>query len=249
MKHSVRLAATLLISILLPLTSFAEKSAEKALRVGMNISKPMAFMQDGKAQGFEVEMVQALADKLGVKNFEWKEYHNPNEVIAALKSGDIDLGMGGITRTGQREREIDFVHHHGDFGLAIAVRMDDNEIFTEKDLKDKNVCTKGGTTSVPQAKKYGAKLTEVDDIEKCWPLLESNKVQAVFFDSAPLWHHVAHNGKGKYQVIDKLFAIQYYALLLPNKSEAKEDWDVAVSEFLFTDPYEKLWTKYMGEFE
>lgn len=81
----------------------------KEVRVGMSGGQPPFVMKDrkGKLIGFEVDMAQALADAMGAK---LKIVQKPfAELLPALKRGDVDLVMSGMTMTAERSLDFAFV--------------------------------------------------------------------------------------------------------------------------------------------
>lgn len=81
------------------------------LKVGTSAEfAPFEFhtMVDGKDKivGADMDLAQALADKLGVKlKIEDMEF---NAVLATLKEGKVDLGIAGISATPERQKSFDF---------------------------------------------------------------------------------------------------------------------------------------------
>jgi polar amino acid transport system substrate-binding protein len=83
---------------------------------------PYEFMTGNSLTGFEYDLTQAMAQRLGV-TFKW--VRQPfTEIIPGVMSGNFDVGMSGITDTRAREEAVDFV----DYGFtreAILVKKGD----------------------------------------------------------------------------------------------------------------------------
>src|SRR5271166_3789899 len=78
------------------------------LRIGVNPNYPPTAMYDDKNQlvGFDIDVATKLASMLGVKvSFVTVE---SNTRVPFITSGRIDLVMGGMTRTPDRAKLIDF---------------------------------------------------------------------------------------------------------------------------------------------
>src|SRR5271169_5938344 len=78
------------------------------IRVGVNPNFPPTAMYDNQNQlaGFDVDISNKLGQMLGVKvTFVTVD---PNSRIPFLTSGRIDMVMGGMTRTPDRAKLIDF---------------------------------------------------------------------------------------------------------------------------------------------
>ncbi|MBS0558579.1 MAG: transporter substrate-binding domain-containing protein [Proteobacteria bacterium] len=78
------------------------------LRIGVNPNYPPTAMYDDKNQlvGFDIDVATKLASMLGVKpNFVTVD---PNSRVPFITSGRIDIVLGGMTRTPDRAKLIDF---------------------------------------------------------------------------------------------------------------------------------------------
>ncbi|MBR5336743.1 MAG: transporter substrate-binding domain-containing protein [Lachnospiraceae bacterium] len=67
---------------------------------------PYEFIEDGQVIGIDADMMQAIADKLGmdlkIENMEF------DSIIGAVQSGKIDVGVAGMTVTEDRKKNVDF---------------------------------------------------------------------------------------------------------------------------------------------
>ena len=81
-------------------------SEEKVLIVGTEPTfPPFEFTEDGKDVGFDIDLLQAISDKIGYK----MEIKNLgfDALIPALKSGQIDLIAAGMDATEERKKQVD----------------------------------------------------------------------------------------------------------------------------------------------
>src|SRR5699024_7536807 len=93
---------------------------------------------DGDMTGFEVELGNAIAKEMGLE---------PNPVftqdfgalIEEVNSDRLDVIMGSLTITEEREEAVDFSEPYYLSGGVIYVHEDTNDIETIDDLKGKNV--------------------------------------------------------------------------------------------------------------
>ncbi len=90
------------------------------LRVGVSELSPLVMKRDGAIVGFEVDLWEAIADRLGVVSaYEW---HAFPALLQKTSKGQIDVGFAGISKTEARERMMDFTHASFRGGLSILVR-------------------------------------------------------------------------------------------------------------------------------
>ncbi|MDO5531797.1 basic amino acid ABC transporter substrate-binding protein [Sutterella sp.] len=115
--------------------------------------------QTGEIQGFEVDLVRAMAKKMG------KELHletmSFDAIIPAILSGTIDTGAAGFSVTPERAKRVLFSTPFYKSGLTIVVpNANKAGIKDFKDLEGKRISVQLGTTSMTYAKEIkGAKVT------------------------------------------------------------------------------------------
>ena len=81
---------------------------EGVLRVGSETTfPPFEFTEGSKYVGFDVDLSEAIAKKLGLK-MEFKSM-GFDALIPAVQSGDIDMIAAGINSTPEREKALDFL--------------------------------------------------------------------------------------------------------------------------------------------
>jgi len=117
-----------------------EKIIEKGtLRVGVSLFAPWT-MEDkkGELSGFEIDVAKELAQDMGVKPkfiiYKWED------IIAALKKGEIDIIAGGMAITPARALKINFTQPYADSGIKLATNIQKTQdIKTLKDLNQQKV--------------------------------------------------------------------------------------------------------------
>jgi ABC-type amino acid transport substrate-binding protein len=89
------------------------------------IVKPVApFVMDdnGKLSGYSIDLWNQVAHEAGWTDFSFKEVATVPAMIDALKTGQGDVGVGALSITSERMKEIDFSHPFYDSGLDIMVK-------------------------------------------------------------------------------------------------------------------------------
>jgi ABC-type amino acid transport substrate-binding protein len=109
-------------------TASAETTLEKIKRTGVMTSAntfsypPFGFIEDGKQVGFDVDLGNEIARRMGVKlTFEAIDFRG---IMAALTSGRVDLLITGMVYTPDRAQRIDFSEPYFDGGVAAAFPPD-----------------------------------------------------------------------------------------------------------------------------
>lgn len=106
---------------LLALTTVTQVHAQKApLKIGITEVPPFVMQtEDGRWEGISVDLWREVAAGLD-QQFEWVPM-SFNELLIATENGDIDVAVGALTMTADRESRFDFSHPFYQTGLSIAV--------------------------------------------------------------------------------------------------------------------------------
>lgn len=118
-RAAVRRSATLLLGgLCLTVPALGAATADldeilqrQVLRLGLPAGESAPFLtQDsaGKVGGYEGELVRALAARLPVRLEIDRSAANADALVAAVRSGKIDVGLGQIVDTLDRAREVRF---------------------------------------------------------------------------------------------------------------------------------------------
>lgn len=156
--------------------SKAETSIERIKKagkivVGTEATYPpfeSADSKDGKTiVGFDMDISQAIADKLGVK----LEIKNMafGSLEEAVKTGMINFTAAGMNPTPDREKVVDFSQIYFNTKQVLVVKDGNNSINSINDLKGKTLGVQLGTTSEAAAKtvpgvKQVKSLDKVDEL-------------------------------------------------------------------------------------
>ena len=142
----------------------AEIKKRRAIRNGMEAQNPpFEYVDKGKIVGYDADLVQKLADKLGVKaeniDTAW------SGVIPSLYSKKFDLIWSAMTITEPRKKAVTFSSPYASDQAVIIVRKGDTRIKSIKDLDGKVVGTQLNSAAELQAKelqtKYYIKFKEL----------------------------------------------------------------------------------------
>lgn len=178
--------------LLTPKPSFSEEDAldrikrEGILKWGADAESgaPYEFYNPEKPSeliGFEVEMMEHIASKIGVKqNMVQNEW---DALVPGLKRGNFDLAIAGIEVTDLRRQEINFTRPYYVYSEQITVRKDTNNISVLEDLKGKAVGTQSGTVAMRMLKDLGTVDTRIySSIVGAYSDLENARTDAVLLD-------------------------------------------------------------------
>jgi glutamate transport system substrate-binding protein len=206
--------------------------------------------QSGDIEGFDVDLGQAIADKLGVKpNF--VEAISDNR-IPFLQDGTVDLVLSTMTINAERDQEIDFSEPYYIARGRILVPQD-SDIAGIEDLAGKKVCTALGSTYEETLKKQAPKANRqlVDSYSECLELVQNGAVDAVSTDDVILTGMIIQDDTLKLTEGEPLTTEPYGAGLKDGDTEFKEFVDGVLAEYKsdggWAEAYEKWIGQYTGE--
>src|SRR5215471_134314 len=112
----------LLTLLLLGCSAVADAAdTDQKLRVGISPFAPFVMFTAHGPEGAAIDAWQLIAQHLAVES-EFVECQNLAEKLAKLQTGAIDVALGGISITAEREKLFDFTMSQFHTGLDILVR-------------------------------------------------------------------------------------------------------------------------------
>lgn len=96
----------------------------KPLKVGVSLDyPPLAMSQNGAPAGLEVDLVKAVAERMGRKvEFVPMAWSN---LLPAVEQHQVDVAISGITVTPEREQRVSFTQPHMSMGQMAIIRIRD----------------------------------------------------------------------------------------------------------------------------
>ena len=132
--------------------------------------------EQGTLVGFDVEVAQAIAEKLGVKaTFAETEWDGS---FAGLDSKRYDMAANGVEVTEERALKYDFTTPYGYIRTALIVRGDNDSITSFEDLKGKRTANSIASTYMTLAESYGATAVGVDTLDQTLQMVLSSRADA-----------------------------------------------------------------------
>ena len=139
--------------------------------------------ENDKLVGFDVEVMEAIAEKLGVKcEFVVAEW---DSLLAGVESTRFDIVANGVDIDEDRKAKYNFTVPYAYNRVALIVTKDNNTIQSFEDLEGKTTTNSFGSTYAKLAESYGATNTAVDDLNKTFPNVveKANVVISLYRDA------------------------------------------------------------------
>ena len=192
-------------------TACGGSKSEDKLVMATNATFPPYEYVDGDAyKGIDVEVAQAIADKLGMElDIRDVEF---GSIIAGVQSGKFDMGMAGMTVTDERKQSVDFSDTYA-IGIQSVIVREDSEIQSVDDISSANkIGVQQDTTGdIYSTDDYGEdSVTRFKAGTDAVQALVSGKVDCVIIDNEPAKSYVAANSGLK--ILDTSYAEEEYAI-------------------------------------
>lgn len=174
--------AALIMGFVLMTVLVAPASAKELVVAHDTNFMPFEFKgPDGKFTGFDIESGNPRQEAGHLLQI---SAHGLNGIIPGLQTGNVDVGIAGMTITPERAKVVQFSNGYYTSGLKILVRDDEKGISKVEDLAGKVVAVKTGTSSVPFMKDFGKakELKQFPNNDGMFFELLSKGVDAVVFD-------------------------------------------------------------------
>ena len=234
-------------------TTMGKIQAAGEIKIGVKYDvPPFGFKnpQNDEIEGFDVDLGQAIADKLGVEpNF--IEAISDNR-IPFLQDGTVDLVLSTMTINAERAQEIGFSEPYYIARGRILVPQD-SDIAGIDDLAGRKVCTALGSTYEETLKEQApdADLRLVDSYSECLELVQNGAVDAVSTDDVILTGMIIQDDTLKLTEGEPLTTEPYGAGIKKGDTEFKEFVDGVLEEYKsgggWAESYEKWVGQYTGE--
>jgi len=212
---------TTLIGALAIVAVPAMASAE-TLTAGANIGNvPWEFEDEsGNVVGFEVELLQEVAGRLGYDEFDIQNIPFQG-LFAAVQSGRIDVAISSITITEERLESVSFAQPYYDSDQSLTVRADSG-ISSTDDLQDKVVGVDTGSTgdmyATEREDEYGvSEIRRYEGLNPAMLDLQAGRLDAYISDIPALEYYT--KDKDNLEVVERLRTGEQYSMMFAKDSE------------------------------
>lgn len=213
----------------------------------------------GKYAGLHVELCQrVLADvqkSLGLSKLDVTyQLVSPRNRIVMLQNGRVDIECGSTTNNTSRQRDAAFAVTTYVEEVRIAVKADSG-INSVADLKDRNVATTVGSTSVRLLRKHerarGIDFREVfgKSHADSFTLLQSGRADAFVMDGQVLAGLIARaKNPADYRIVGEVLSVEPIAIMLRKNDPAfKQAVDDSLKAMMASGEMAKLHAKWFTQ--
>nr|WP_326184877.1 transporter substrate-binding domain-containing protein [uncultured Oscillibacter sp.] len=204
---------------------------------------------DGSFEGIDVEVAQAIADKLGLELV--VDDMDFNAALLAAQNGQSDIVMAGVTVTDERLKVMDFSDSYAT-GIQVVIVKEDSPITTVDDLANAEMigCQAATTgyiycSDTVENGGYGEDhVTAYDSGATAVMALVNGQVDAVVIDNEPAKAFVAANEGLK--ILDTEFAVEDYAIgVQKGNTQLLDAINAAMAELKADGTFQAIVDKYI----
>ncbi|HWO78154.1 MAG TPA: transporter substrate-binding domain-containing protein [Bacillus sp. (in: firmicutes)] len=231
-------------------TSGEGSSESKPLRVVTNAAyAPFEYMEGDKIVGFDIDLINALAEEAGyeieIEHVGW------DPLFVEIESKRADLAVGAITINDDRKQTYDFSHPYFLSTNKILV-SEDSTVESGEDLVGLQVAVQGGTTGDAAVEKlFGTNHQDIKKFEDnnlaIQELLQGG-ADAVVADNTVVEEYVKNNPDQKLKVVEdsSAFEQEFYGFMFPKGSQLKADFDEALNTIFENGTYTEIYEEWFG---
>lgn len=212
---------------------------------------PFEYKDDnGDYQGFDLELIKAIGDKLGLD----VEYVNNDfdTLVPGVASGaKYDVSIAAITDTPEREKEVTFSDSYYMDDQAIVTKVDNTDItadnYSEKlNNADATIIVQSGSTAEAFAQENfpKAKIVPYKDATECFSALQPDKGDAVVTNRSVASQLTAEQFN-TCQSIKQISTGEEYAIAInQGNTKLKDDINQAIKDLTDDGTVDALMAKY-----
>lgn len=244
MKHFHKLFCLLLAAVMLLLALSACGSSDtdtdgKTIVVATSPDYPPFEDMDGeKIMGIEPELVEMIAQKLGM-TVQWESV-DFNSIITGIQAGRYDAGVAAISITPDRQENCDFTQPYFLAQQAIVV-LPGSDIQDKGGLDGKTIAVQTGTTAEAYCMENGYTVLSFDSSNDAVSALSSGKADAWVVDKEVA---MAVSQQLELVLLDEAMTSEPFAFAFAKGSDLTAQFDAALAELLADGSVQKFFDKY-----
>ncbi|MEX1215650.1 transporter substrate-binding domain-containing protein [Saccharospirillum sp.] len=211
---------------------------------------PFSYVNtQGELVGFDVDIAEALAEKVGVEvNIQSSPW---NGIIAALAGGRFDACICSMSVTEERQRAVDFTDSYYSAGLSVWVQESTDDINSIDDFSGKRVGSTLGETGNQWAVENGEgewRNQTFQGLPDMMNGLTTGRIDVMIADDVPVLVAMQENAPAIKMVdVGELPRWPAAISIQQNKPQLKAALNDALAEIKADGTYQDIVDKWIGE--
>lgn len=208
---------------------------------------PFTFHDEsGKLTGFDVEIAEEIASRLGVKTkfmeTQW------DAMFPGLDSERFDMIANQVGIKPERQEKYDFSEPYISSSAVLVTQADNNDVKSFKDIKGLKSAQSLTSNYGEMAKSYGAELVGVEGFIQAIELLNSNRVDVTINDKLTVLDFQKQKPEANIKVVAEADDAAQSGLMFRKGSETLvEAVNDALNEMIEDGTYNEISEKWFGE--
>ena len=210
---------------------------------------PFEFEEDGKFDGIDIELVRAVAGRLGL-TAEFKDV-DFDTIFTALGAGECDIVASSVSISPERLETLDFSDGYFEINQSLLVRKGEETTLNDLDkFAGKTVGVQSETTGAEYARANvkGATIREFTGADELFTALKARQVDAALQDLPVNSYNAKTTGE---TVVAKVFTEaekeQYGFAMKKGSTELKTAIDEALTQVKSDDTYPTILRRFLGD--
>lgn len=211
--------------------------------------EPFQFRDGGEVVGFDVDLVDLVAEELGVEQNLVDTSFEGIETGQSFETGQCDLAAAAITITPERDNVMDFSEGYFDADQALLVQAD-SDVESLADLEGKVLGVQQGTTgeeyATEHAEQHGYDTRQYEDLELLQQGVRNGAVDAGINDNSVLLYATKDNDA--VEVSAEFDTGEQYGIAVADGNGAlKAKIDEVIEKAKQDGTYDEIYEKWFGE--
>lgn len=208
---------------------------------------PFTFHDEsGKLTGFDVEIAEEIASRLGVKakfmETQW------DAMFPGLDSERFDMIANQVGIKPERQEKYDFSDPYISSSAVLVTQADNNDVKSFEDIKGLKAAQSLTSNYGEMAKSYGAELVGIDGFNQAIELLNSNRVDVTINDKLTVLDFQKQKPEANIKVVAEADDAAQSGLMFRKGSETLvEAVNEALNEMIEDGTYNEISEKWFGE--
>jgi cystine transport system substrate-binding protein len=234
-------------------SAYAQSELDQVKKVGVfkvgteGTYAPFTYHDDsGALAGFDVEIAQAIAAKLGVKvefvEGQW------DGLIAGLDANRYDSVINEVGITEARKAKYDFSNPYIASKAVLIVRGDNTKVKTFDDLKGRKAAQTLTSNFGALATKNGAELVGADSFDQTVSLLIDGRADATINDSLSFLDFKKHKPDANVKIVAQQENADFSGVIIrKGEPQLLGAINKALADIKADGTYKKISDKYFGQ--
>lgn len=204
--------------------------------------------ESGELVGFDTEVGQAIAAKLGVEaefiEGDW------DGLFAGLDAGRYDSIINGVEVTSERSMKYDFTAPYAYIRTALVVPEDNDTINDFTDLKGRITANSLGSTYADLAAEYGATVKNVETLSETMDMITSGRAEATLNAEVSVYDYLGEHPVAPIKIVALSSDASKVSIPLRKGDDSatlRAAINKAIDELRADGTLEKLSDKYFGK--